>query len=212
MDTRLIWITPEAEKNILYCARVSSPENQQSTNVGLLNYCLKHGHWSPFEMANACIEIKTSRAISAQILRHRSFSFQEFSQRYSKATTYEVYEARSQDNKNRQNSIDDLSEDTKMWFEDAQRMNGEACFELYQEALDRGVAKEQARMLLPINTSTTLYMNGSIRSWIHYINLRAEAGTQKEHRDIAVAIRNIFIQELPNISDALEWNKDGILL
>lgn len=190
---------------IMYCARVSNPNNQTSTNTKLLDYCLKHGHVSIFEMANMVFEIETSRAIAAQILRHRSFSFQEFSQRYAAVQGIEVYEARSQDPKNRQNSNDDMEEHDKAWFKWLQEEHNKECIRKYKEALARGVAKEQARFLLPLATTTKLYMNGSIRSWIHYLQLRCGNGTQKEHQDIAMAIREIFVKELPVIGEALGW-------
>lgn len=212
MKTKLIWTTPEAEQNIMYCARVSNPKNQGSENTKLLNYCINHGHWSIFEMANMCVEIETSRAISAQILRHRSFSFQEFSQRYKEITafddSFEIYPARSQDLKNRQNSIDNMSEDDRLWFEAAQLDLQDSAIKAYEEALNRGIAKEQARFLLPINAKTRLYMNGTVRSWLHYLKLRCGNGTQKEHMDIAKEIRdNIFIKEFPIISEAMEWKE-----
>lgn len=203
-EVNLVWITPEAEKQIMYTARVSS-NDQNSENTKLLNYCLKHGHFSIFEMANMCIEIETSRAISAQILRHRSFSFQEFSQRYAKAQGFEVYEARRQDLKNRQNSIDDMSDEDLAWFKVAQQGLHQKSSQLYQEALDRGIAKEQARFLLPMGTTSKLYMNGTVRSWLHYINLRCANGTQKEHIEIAEKCKQIFKQEMPIIAEALEW-------
>ena len=195
------------EQLVMYCARVSNPSNQTSGKTGLLKYCLEHGHVSIFEMANMVFEIETSRAIAAQILRHRSFSFQEFSQRYAAAQSIEVYQARSQDNKNRQNSIDDMSEENKQWFLDAQKNHNDQALNLYQQALDRGIAKEQARFLLPLSTTTKLYMNGSLRSWIHYLQLRCGNGTQKEHQEIALEIRKQFCQELPIIGEALGWTK-----
>lgn len=201
----LISITPETEKHIMYCARVSNPKNQNSENIKLLDYCINHGHWSIFEQASMTVEILTSRAISAQILRHRSFNFQEFSQRYSKSQNFITYEARRQDRKNRQNSIDDLDENTKYWFEMAQKSLHIKCQTLYEEALSKGIAKEQARFLLPLSTETKLYMTGNIRSWIHYIDLRSGNGTQKEHQEIALKCKEIFIKELPNISKALKW-------
>lgn len=193
------------EQLVMYCARVSNPNNQNSGKPGLLKYCLDHGHVSIFEMGNMVFEIETSRAIAAQILRHRSFSFQEFSQRYAEAQNIEVYEARSQDPKNRQNSKDDMTEEEKAWFLFAQKKHNENCIKLYKEALARGVAKEQARFLLPLSTTTKLYMNGSLRSWIHYLALRTGNGTQKEHQEIALAIREIFVKELPTIGEALGW-------
>ena len=189
----------------MYTARVSNPSNQNSTNTKLLNYCIKHGHWSVFEMAHITVEIVTSRGISAQILRHKSFSFQEFSQRYAEATEYIYYDARRQDDKNRQNSIDDMSEEDKEWFEDAQAKVTGLADELYKEALAKGIAKEQARFLLPLSTKTKLYMTGSIRSWIHYLDLRCDNGTQLEHREIADSIKSIFKQQLPIIAEAKGW-------
>ena len=205
MEVKLISVTPDCEKNIMYCARVSNPSNQNSDNTKLLDYCIKHGHWSIFEMGNMVVEITTSRAIAAQILRHRSFSFQEFSQRYAKASEFELYEARRQDDKNRQNSIDDMSEDDKNWFDTAQQKVWNISKDLYDEAIKRGIAKEQARFLLPLNTQTKLYMNGSIRSWLHYSDLRCGNGTQKEHKDIADAIKLVFCQQFPNIAKAKGW-------
>ena len=204
MSVKLIWITPEAEKLIAYCARVSSP-NQDNPNIkGLLKYCIKHGHWSIFEMCNMCIEINTTRAISAQILRHRSFSFQEFSQRYSKVEKKpDYFDLRRQDHKNRQNSIDDISEETKKQLNNSVRMTLIEIDRCYQNLLNNGVAKECARMILPMNSPTKLYMNGNIRSWIHYLKVRCGNGTQKEHMDIANEIKDIFEKELPIIYDAV---------
>jgi thymidylate synthase (FAD) len=196
-----------AEEMMAYVARVSNPSNQMNkeTSSRLLNYCIKHKHWSVFEHVNMTVEITTSRAIAAQILRHRSFVFQEFSQRYAEAMSNEKAEARRQDNKNRQNSIDDMSVEDKTWFSDQQdRLWSEAKAE-YDEAIRRGIAKEQARFLLPLSTQTTLYMTGNVRNWIHYISLRSENGTQKEHADIASAIQNIFTEQFPAISEALGW-------
>jgi thymidylate synthase (FAD) len=207
MKVDLVWVTPESEKIITYCARVSSPENQEKHDTApkLLKYCIKHGHWSIFEQANMCLEITTGRDISPQILRHRSFSFQEFSQRYAKAFTYEEREARSQDLKNRQNSIDDQSEDSKIWFKNTQEELWNKSYEAYELALANGIAKECARALLPLSTQTKLYMNGTIRSWIHYIELRSANGTQKEHQDVANAAKSVFVENLPVISEALGW-------
>lgn len=189
----------------MYCARVSNPKNQESENVGLIKYCLNHGHFSIFEMANMVVEIQTSRAISAQIIRHRSFSFQEFSQRYAEATEFETYPARRQDQKNRQNSIDDLPKHVNDWFIKAQEMQQKFAIKDYEYALKLGIAKEQARFLLPLSTATKLYMNGTLRSWIHYIDLRTEEGTQKEHRDIAEGIKQIFCEQFPIIAKAKGW-------
>ncbi len=203
---QLVSITPKAEEVMAYCARVSNPQNQENPEISkLLGFCIKNGHWSVFEQANIVMEINTSRAISPQILRHRSFSFQEFSQRYAAASGNVIYEARRQDNKNRQNSVDDLSAETKAWFESSQAEVWHLAFAKYNEALERGIAKECARALLPLNTATRLYMNGTVRSWIHYIELRSGHGTQKEHMDIALECRRIFTQELPTVAKALGW-------
>ena len=203
---KLIAITPEAEKLVAYCARVSSPNQDNPKIEKLLEYCIDHGHWSVFETPSITIEINTSRAISAQILRHRSFTFQEFSQRYAEVADFKTYEPRRQDNKNRQNSIDDMSGETKAWFSCAQDRVHTVCSYLYYEALDKGIAKEQARFLLPLSSKTKLYMTGNIRSWIHYCDLRCRVDTQKEHRDIALAIREILKKELPIISKAIAWS------
>jgi len=205
-STKLISVTPDAEKIIMYCARVSSP-NQDSKDTRLLNYCIKNSHWSVFEMANLVCEIETSRAISAQILRHRSFSFQEFSQRYSQATDFQLYEPRRQDTKNRQNSIDDLYPKDMDWFVNAAIGVNITADALYKEALSRGIAKECARFLLPMSTRTKLYMNGTLRSWITYLQLRTSHGTQQEHMDIANSIKDIFVEQFPIISEALGWRE-----
>lgn len=205
MQVRMIWVTPDAEKEMMYCARVSNPANQNSTNTKLLDYCIQNSHWSIFEMANLCIEIETSRAIATQILRHRSFSFQEFSQRYAEASTTETYPARRQDNKNRQNSIDDLPQETKDWFKTVQEHQNLAAFHAYEQALELGIAKEQARFLLPLSTTTRLYMNGTVRSWLHYLDLRCANGTQLEHKEIADSIKQIFIEQFPVIAKAKGW-------
>ncbi len=189
-----------------YTARVSSPTQDNPSYAGLLKYCATHGHWSVFEMVDMTIEITTSRALAQQILRHRSFSFQEFSQRYAKASMgFETYEARRQDVKNRQNSIDDMDEASKAWFEDAQSKVQSLTSTLYDYALTLGIAKEQARFLLPASTTTKLYMKGSVRSWIHYLSVRTDPSTQKEHRDIALAIKGVFLAQLPITSEALGW-------
>lgn len=193
---KLVWATLEAEKNILYCARVSS-NDQTSTDTRLLKYLVKHHHWSPFEMANMCLEIVTTRDVSAQILRHRSFSFQEFSQRYAEATEFVNTLPRRQDVKNRQNSIDDLDEEILKWW--AVKYNDLAATTqaFYKEALSKGISKESARRILPMATQTKLYMNGTLRSWMHYFQLRCDVATQKEHRDIANAAKEIFKQQFP---------------
>lgn len=197
-----------AEELVAFTARVSNPANQMNMDTAprLLAYLIKHKHWSPFEMSSATIEIITSRGIAAQILRHRSFAFQEFSMRYSEAMDVVYYPARSQDQKNRQNSIDDMSEEDKQWFMEAQKKVWEMGFGLYKESLKRGVAKEQARFLLPLNTQTKLYMSGTLRSWAHYVDLRQSNGTQQEHRDIALGCKAIFVEHFPNIAAALNWN------
>ena len=208
MTVNLISMTPDAEKTIGYCARVSNPKNQDNPEVsGLLKFCIKHGHWSIFEMANMVVEINTTRGIAAHILRHRSFYFQEFSQRYAKAEGFEYIQTRRQDTKNRQNSWDDLEEEDKTWFEYTNKKIQDATNDFYEEALERGIAKESARFLLPLSTKTRMYMNGTVRSWIHYIKLRTDPSTQKEHQDIANEIKGIFREELPIISEALEWNE-----
>lgn len=214
MNVKLISITQpidtsfckNAEDLMVYTARVSSPQNQNNLDTGpkLLNYCAKNAHWSVFEMADMTVEIITSRAISAQIMRHKSFNFQEASARYSEVTNAETYEPRRQDIKNRQNSFDTLSGDTKDWFKNAQRDVQKYTFEKYKEALGLGIAKESARFLLPMSTTTRIYMKGNVRSWIHYFQVRLEKGTQKEHRDIAQSIWNIFKEQFPNITLALE--------
>jgi thymidylate synthase (FAD) len=198
-----------AEDLVAFTARVSNPANQMNMETApkLLAYLIKNKHWSPYEMVSVTLEIKTSRAIAAQILRHRSFSFQEFSQRYAEAQNVVLYPARRQDQKNRQNSVDDMADQDKAWFESAQEMNWNNALDLYKEALSKGIAKEQARFLLPLSTETTIYMSGTLRSWIHYIELRASNGTQKEHMDIAKEAKVIFIKEFPNTSKALGWTE-----
>lgn len=196
MQVKLISHTPDPEKIIAYCARVSSPKQDNPSYENLLKYLVKHKHWSPFEQASMTVEIVTSRAISAQILRHRSFCAQEFSQRYSEAQQFEMYGARRQDVKNRQNSIDDLSEDTQQWFDEAQQKVITLANELYAEALKKGVAKECARFLLPLSTQSKLYVSGNIRSWIHYLQVRCNEDTQLEHREIALAIRDTILKEV----------------
>ena len=193
-----------AEEIVVYCARVSNPKNQlnKESSPKLLSFLIKHKHWSPFELASMCLEIKTSRGIAAQILRHRSFSFQEFSQRYSEAQELEPLDLRKQADKNRQSSLDAF---TDSLLTQKVREHTAKSISLYNNLISAGVAKESARFILPLTTETTMYMQGSIRSWIHYIDLRSQQNTQKEHRDIAEACRQIFIEEFPNISVALEW-------
>tara|TARA_Y100000385_G_scaffold210507_1_gene218441 strand:+ start:2372 stop:3022 length:651 start_codon:yes stop_codon:yes gene_type:complete len=205
---KLISVSPDAEKNIAYCARVSNPNNQSSENIsGLLSYCIKHHHWSIFEMAFMTLEINTTRGIAAQILRHRSFTFQEFSQRYADASFLSdqipLFNLRRQDNKNRQNSIDDMSDDICSKYNRLIREHFAKAKGLYDEMIKDGVAKECARFVLPLATPTRMYISGSIRSWIHYIELRSANGTQKEHMDIALSCKDIFIQQFPIISEAL---------
>ena len=212
MDTqiKLISVTPDAEKTMAYIARVSNPSNQDNENyAGLLRYCIKHNHWSVFEQSSMTLEIETNRGIAAQILRHRSFTYQEFSQRYADSSLLgeeiPVPELRRQDTKNRQNSIDDLDPE----FVELSNKQISTYFEqgmsLYKHLINNGVAKECARFVLPLATPTRIYMTGSCRSWIHYIQLRSANGTQKEHMDIALACREIFKEQFPTVSEALEW-------
>lgn len=207
---RLIWITPEAEKLLMYIARVSSP-NQNSGKAGLIRYLAEHKHWSPFEAIGMAVEVNTSRAISAQLLRHRSFTFQEFSQRYAAVDSSGVviYAARRQDDKNRQNSIDDISDEIKEEWVNRQHANWRNAFEHYQWAVDNGIAKESARMVLPMQTATKIYVVGNVRSFLHYIIARTDPSTQKEHRDIALTIKDIFVDNLPLVSQALGWEKNN---
>ena len=199
--------TMTAEELIVYCARVSNPENQLNTETApkLIKYLIDHKHWSPMEMVSMCIEIKTSRAIAAQILRHRSFSFQEFSQRYSTATRLEQIELRKQGETNRQVGDVPLNFAKNIEIFDKIKKLQDQTLDLYEELISQNVAKECARMILPLNTSTTLYMSGNIRSWIHYLEIRTNQDTQKEHRFIALAIKKIFAQNFPHISSALNW-------
>jgi|TARA_A100001388_G_scaffold85660_1_gene61862 thymidylate synthase (FAD) len=210
MEVKLISVSPNAEKHMAYCARVSNPNNQENEKyAGLLRYCIKHQHWSIFEQAFMTIEINTTRGLAAQILRHRSFTYQEFSQRYADSSllgdSIPLPQLRKQDEKNRQNSTDDLDPiliqelEVKMmnYFRDGMK--------LYKEMLDAKVAKECARFVLPLATPTRLYMSGSVRSWIHYIELRSGHGTQKEHMDIANACKQIFTEQFPTVAEAMEW-------
>ena len=210
MEVKLISVSPNAEKHMAYCARVSNPNNQENEKyAGLLRYCIKHQHWSIFEQAFMTIEINTTRGLAAQILRHRSFTYQEFSQRYADSSllgdSIPLPQLRKQDEKNRQNSTDDLDPmliqelEVKMmnYFRDGMK--------LYKEMLDSKVAKECARFVLPLATPTRLYMSGSVRSWIHYIELRSGHGTQKEHMDIANACKQIFTEQFPTVAEAMEW-------
>ena len=210
MEVKLISVSPNAEKHMAYCARVSNPNNQENEKyAGLLRYCIKHQHWSIFEQAFMTIEINTTRGLAAQILRHRSFTYQEFSQRYADSSllgdSIPLPQLRKQDEKNRQNSTDDLDPiliqelEVKMmnYFRDGMK--------LYKEMLDAKVAKECARFVLPLATPTRLYISGSVRSWIHYIELRSGHGTQKEHMDIANACKQIFTEQFPTVAEAMEW-------
>lgn len=192
---------------ISYVARVSNPSNQTNFDSAakLLKYCITNEHWSVFEHVSFTMEVKTSRGIAAQILRHRSFCFQEFSQRYAQAFDFIKYPARRQDNKNRQNSVDDMNEADKLWFDIAQDMIWEGAKAKYDEAIAKGIAKEQARFLLPLNTATTIYITGNVRSWIHYIGLRSGNGTQREHAEIAQHCKSVFVEYFPDIANALEW-------
>lgn len=206
MNVKLITITPDAEKTMIYIARVSSDNQDNPDYAGLLKYCLDHHHWSVFEHAHATVEIETSRAIAAQILRHRSFCFQEFSQRYADPDDFELYDARRQAEKNRQSSVDDLPENVAFWWHSEQIVTWEICKNTYEEAVNKfGIARECARMILPLSTTTRLYMTGNIRSWIHYIQLRTAKDTQLEHREIALAIQDLLKPELPVISEAMGW-------
>ena len=210
MNVKLITLTPKAEETMGYIARVSNPKNQENPKVaGLLSYCIKHGHWSVFEQAHMTIEINTTRGLAAQILRHRSFTFQEFSQRYADSSLLgdriPLFEIRRQDEKNRQNSIDDVDPFLIQKYEVKIEKHFKQAMKIYQEMLKDGIAKECARFVLPLATPTRLYMTGSIRSWIHYIDLRASHGTQKEHTEIVNQIKSIFVDELPVVAEALEW-------
>lgn len=211
MDVKLIWLTPDAERQIAYITRVSNFKHQgRKAYKKLLRYCLREGHWSPFEMACMCLEIHTTRAISAQIMRHRSFHFQEFSQRYAAVPSLVTVPARRQDTKNRQNSLDDLDAEIQDWWTTQLSELGEHTVKLYQEALDRGIAKECARFILPLRSYTKLYMQGTLRDWIHYINLRCGHGTQKEHQDIAMRAKQIFIEHFPTIAEACGWQDQSV--
>ena len=205
---KLVWATEGGDDLIAKMARVSNPANEdnKATAPKLISYLIKHKHWSPFEMVNMCVEIETSRSIAAQILRHRSFSFQEFSQRYAEVVApAEIPELRRQDTKNRQNSIDDLDDVIKKSFAyDIGRLYQHS-YNLYHELLEAGVAKECARDVLPMASPTRMFMNGSVRSWVHYLQLRTDPSTQKEHRDIAEQIKSVFIKQFPNTARAINY-------
>ncbi|WP_269622318.1 FAD-dependent thymidylate synthase [Prochlorococcus marinus] len=209
-QVHLVTATPDGEKTMAYIARVSNPKNQENEDFKkLLQYCITNQHWSVFEQAYMTLQIETNRGIAAQILRHRSFTFQEFSQRYADSTQLgeiPVPELRRQDNKNRQNSISDLPKDVSNYFNEKITVQFENSLKLYQEMLDKGIAKECARFVLPIATPTRIYMTGSCRSWIHYINLRCGNGTQKEHLLIAQQCKEKFCLEFPTVSKALNWH------
>ena len=209
MTVKLVSVTPDAEQLMAYIARVSNPSNQDNEKyAGLLKYCIKHNHWSVFEQSTMTLEIETTRAIAAQILRHRSFTFQEFSQRYAASTALgeiDLPELRKQDLKNRQNSTDDLDPEMVEKFNRQMITLFSSSKALYESMLKQGVAKECARMVLPLCTPTRIYMTGSCRSWIHYINLRSAHGTQKEHMLIAEGCRKVFTEQFPAVSEALEW-------
>ena len=212
MDTpiKLVSVTPDAEKLMAYVARVSNPNNQDNDQfAGLLKYCIKHGHWSVFEQAFMTVEINTTRGLAAQILRHRSFTFQEFSQRYADTNLLDsmipVPDLRSQDNKNRQNSNDDIPQEKKEEYQALIARHFSDSMDLYNSLLQEGVAKECARFVLPLATPTRIYMTGSVRSWVHYIDLRSAHGTQQEHKDVVEGVRSIFREQFPTVAEALDW-------
>jgi|TARA_B100000035_G_scaffold163241_1_gene139035 thymidylate synthase (FAD) len=211
MTATLISVTPDAEKHIAYCARVSNPSNQGNDSFeGLIKYCIKHKHWSIFEQAFLTIELSTTRAIAAQVLRHRSFTFQEFSQRYADSSLLSkkipLPELRRQDTKNRQNSTDDLDPFLNQNLQIQMQTLFDSSMALYEQMLERGVAKECARNVLPMCVPTKMYMSGSVRSWVHYIDLRSANGTQKEHMDLANECKAIFVEQFPVIASALDWS------
>jgi thymidylate synthase (FAD) len=210
MSVKLISVTPDAEKMMAYVARVSNPNNQENPNYAkLLGYCIKHNHWSVFEQSFMTLELGTTRGVAAQVLRHRSFTYQEFSQRYADssmlAERIPLPELRRQDTKNRQNSIDDIDPFVNQEFQIKMENHFQAGMKLYQEMLEYGIAKECARFVLPLATPTKIYMSGSCRSWIHYITLRTANGTQKEHMDLAEGCKKIFIEQFPTCAEALGW-------
>ena len=210
MSVKLVSVTPDAEQTMAYVARVSNPNNQENPNYAkLLGYCIKHNHWSVFEQSFMTLEIETTRGLAAQILRHRSFTYQEFSQRYADSSLLSDYipvpDLRRQDTKNRQNSIDDFTEYEKLGLQGKIQEHFAESMRLYKELLAHGVAKECARFVLPLATPTRIYMSGSCRSWIHYIQLRSANGTQKEHMDIANECKKVFSEQFPTVAEALEW-------
>ena len=206
MSVKLISVTPDAEKMMAYVARVSNPNNQENPNYAkLLGYCIKHNHWSVFEQAFMTLELETTRGVALKCSEHRSFTYQEFSQRYADssmlAETIPIPELRRQDTKNRQNSIDDIDPFVKQEFEIKIRKHFDEAMVLYQSMLDMGIAKECSRFVLPLATPTRIYMSGSCRSWIHYINLRTANGTQKEHMDLAEGCKKVFIEQFPTCAE-----------
>ena len=210
MNVKLVSVTPDSEKTMGYVARVSNPNNQDNPKVaGLLSYCIKHGHWSVFEQAHMTVEIETTRGLAAQVLRHRSFTFQEFSQRYADVSYIRedipLPELRRQDDKNRQNSIDDVDPEKVEQFNKEMRAHFDHSIDLYKKMLHAGIAKECARFVLPLATPTRIYMTGSVRSWIHYIDLRSAHGTQKEHMELVENVRSVFKEQFPIVSQALDW-------
>ena len=210
MNVKLVTVTPKAEETMGYIARGSNPQNQDNPKVaGLLSYCIRHGHWSVFEQAHMTVEIETTRGLAAQILRHRSYTYQEFSQRYADVSHIRedipLPELRSQDEKNRQNSIDDVDPKIVEKYNGKMRKHFDASIDLYKEMLHDGIAKECARFVLPLATPTRLYMTGSCRSWIHYIKLRSAHGTQKEPIDLVEEVRKVFVGQFPIVSQALDW-------
>ena len=207
---KFVSVTPDAEKTMAYIARVSNPKNQDNEKfAGLLRYCIQHGHWSVFEQAHMTVEINTTRGLAAQILRHRSFTYQEFSQRYADSSLLgdeiPLPALRSQDLKNRQNSVDDVDPSLIEKYNELMGNHFKEGMKLYQQMLDDGIAKECARFVLPLATPTRLYMTGSVRSWVHYITLRSAHGTQKEHMDLVENVRSIFKEQFPTVSEALGW-------
>ena len=210
-DAEILTLLRSPEGLCAYAARVSSPNQTNTEYAKLLKHCMTHGHWSVFEQLTLNFEITTSRVIAAQLLRHNSLRFQEFSQRYAKVPeSYERFEARRQDSKNRQNSINDMPENDRQWWDTIQERAWEANYHYYKEALNRGIAKEQARAILPLSTTTRLYASGTLRSWIHYVGVRGEAAAQKEHREIAEGIKEILIKKLPIVAAACDWDKEDL--
>lgn len=206
MKTRLIWITPNAEQLLAYIARVSSSNQDNPDYAKLIGYLIEHKHWSPFEMVSACFEIETSRAIARQILRHKSFSFQELSLRYVEAQSFENVKPRKQAKKNRQSSTGDLDPDTERWFAEQHSSLVAQANDFYNEAIKRGVARESARFSLPECATSRLYMAGTMRSWIHYLDLRTQEDTQQEHREAAQSIKQELGLYFPTVFEVLGWN------